>query len=78
MRSFGGAAPRLPQDDKIKRKRWLQDDKHQRQEGYSPGLERLPEFDFVAVGIVDPGEAAIAFVLALRVDPDASFREAVE
>src|SRR5439155_14331449 len=41
-------------------------------------LERLPQLDFVAVGIVDPGEAAVAFVLALRVDLDAVFREAVE
>src|SRR5262249_5609613 len=35
-------------------------------------------FDFVAVGIVNPGEAAITFVLALGVDLDASFSEAVE
>src|SRR5438105_11771626 len=41
-------------------------------------IERLPQFDLVAVGIVDPGEAAIAFVLALRVDVDAVFRQAVE
>ena len=37
-------------------------------------IERLPQFDFVAVGIVYPGEAAVAFVLALRVDADAFFR----
>ena len=37
-------------------------------------MVRLPQFDFVAVGIVDPGEAAVAFVLALRVDADAFFR----
>jgi len=36
-------------------------------------MVRLPQFDFVAVGIVYPGEAAVAFVLALRVDVDASF-----
>src|SRR5262245_38218410 len=41
-------------------------------------LERLPEFDFVAVGIVDPGEAAVAFILALGVDTDAVFGEAIE
>jgi hypothetical protein len=40
-------------------------------------LERLPRFDVVAVGIVYPGEAAVAFVLALRVDADASFRQAI-
>jgi hypothetical protein len=34
----------------------------------------LPQFDFVAVGIIDPGEAPVAFVLALRVDLDAFFR----
>jgi len=37
-------------------------------------VERLPQFDFVTVGIVYPGEAAVAFVLALRVDADAFFR----
>jgi hypothetical protein len=37
-------------------------------------MERLPQFDFVAVGIVYPREAAVAFVLALRVDADAFFR----
>jgi hypothetical protein len=37
-------------------------------------IERLPQFDFVAVGIVYPSEAAVAFVLALRVDVDAFFR----
>lgn len=37
-------------------------------------MVRLPQFDFVAVGIVYPGEAAVAFVLALRVDVDAFFR----
>jgi hypothetical protein len=37
-------------------------------------MERLPQFDFVTVGIVYPGEAAVAFVLALRVDADAFFR----
>src|SRR5215469_14897837 len=41
-------------------------------------IERLPQFDFVAVGIVYPGEAAVAFVLALRVDADTFFRQAVE
>src|ERR1700757_5236299 len=41
-------------------------------------MERLPQFDFVAVGIVYPGEAAVALVLALRVDADALFRQAVE
>src|SRR5262245_2455360 len=41
-------------------------------------IERLPQFDFVAVGIVYPGETAVAFVLALRVDVDAFFRQAVE
>jgi len=41
-------------------------------------IERLPEFDFVAVGIVYPGEAAVAFVLALRVDANAFFRQALE
>jgi len=37
-------------------------------------MERLPQFDFVTIGIVYPGEAAVAFVLALRVDADALFR----
>jgi hypothetical protein len=37
-------------------------------------MERLPQFDLVAVGIVYPGEAAVAFVLTLRVDLDAFFR----
>ena len=37
-------------------------------------IERLPQFDFVAVWIVYPGEAAVAFVLTLRVDADAFFR----
>ena len=37
-------------------------------------MVRLPQFDFVAVGIVYPGEAAVAFVLAFRVDVDAFFR----
>ena len=37
-------------------------------------MERLPQFDFVSVGIVYPGEAAVALVLALRVDADAFFR----
>src|SRR5215470_5325316 len=41
-------------------------------------LLRLPQFDFVAVRIVDPGESAVAFVLALRVDADAFFRQAIE
>jgi hypothetical protein len=41
-------------------------------------IERLPQFDFVAVGIVYPGEAAVAFVLALRIDLDACFRQAIE
>jgi len=41
-------------------------------------MVRLPQFDFVAVGIVYPGEAAVAFVLALRVDADAFFRQAIE
>src|SRR3954465_44503 len=41
-------------------------------------LERLPEFDFVAVGVVDPGEAAVGFVLTLRVNFDAFFLEAIE
>src|SRR5215469_12024777 len=37
-------------------------------------MERLPQFDFVAIGIIYPGEAAVAFVLALRVDAHAFFR----
>jgi len=37
-------------------------------------MVRLPQFDFVAVGIIYPGEAAVAFVLALRVDVNAFFR----
>jgi len=37
-------------------------------------MVRLPQFDFVAVGIVYPREAAVAFVLAPRVDLDAFFR----
>src|SRR5271169_262710 len=35
-------------------------------------LERLPELHPVPVAVLDPGEATIALVLALRVDPDAS------
>ena len=41
-------------------------------------LERLPQFDFVAVGVVDPGEAAVAFVLGLGVDADTRFRQAIK
>src|SRR3974390_2482129 len=41
-------------------------------------ISRLPQFDFVAVRIVYPGEAAVALVSALRVDLDAFFRQAVE
>ena len=41
-------------------------------------IKRLPQFDFVAVGIVYPGEAAVAFVLAIRINVDAFFRQAVE
>src|SRR6516225_7405277 len=37
-------------------------------------MVRLPQFDLVAVGIVYPGETAVAFVLALRVDVDPLFR----
>src|SRR5271167_881708 len=38
-------------------------------------LERLPELYPVPVAVLDPGEATIALVLALRVDPDASGAE---
>jgi hypothetical protein len=38
-------------------------------------VERLPEFDLVAVGVVDPGEAAVAVVFALAVDGDAGVAE---
>src|SRR5262245_10483876 len=41
-------------------------------------IERLPQFDFVAVRIVYPREAAVVCVLALRVDVGALFRQAVE
>src|SRR5262245_33763438 len=42
------------------------------------GIERLPQFDFVAVGIIYPREVAIAFVLALWVDANAFSRQTVE
>src|ERR1700688_4205777 len=32
--------------------------------------QRLPQFEAVAVTVLDPGEAAIAGVLALGIDPD--------
>src|SRR5882757_9950841 len=32
--------------------------------------QRLPQFDAVAVAVLDPGEAAVAGVLALGIDPD--------
>jgi len=32
--------------------------------------QRLPEFEAVAVAVLDPGEAAVAGVLALGIDPD--------
>jgi len=35
-------------------------------------LERLPELHPVPVAVLDPGEATVAFIHALRVDPDAS------
>src|SRR5207244_6924259 len=45
-------------------------------------LERLPELHPVPVAVLDPGEATIALILALRVDPDASggeiYQERVE
>lgn len=41
-------------------------------------IEWLPQFNFVAVGIVYPGEATIAFILALRINADACLRQAVE
>jgi hypothetical protein len=41
-------------------------------------IERLPQLDLVAVGIVNPRKAAAAFVLPLRVDLDACFRQALE
>src|ERR1700674_158401 len=32
--------------------------------------QRLPQFEAVAVAVLDPGEAAVAVVLALGIDPD--------
>src|SRR5258707_2411807 len=32
--------------------------------------QRLPQFEAVAVAVLDPGEAAVAGVLALGIDPD--------
>jgi hypothetical protein len=40
--------------------------------------DRLPQLDLVAVGVVDPGKAAVALVLAVGVDPDAFALQAVE
>src|SRR5262249_929775 len=61
----------LPEGARKRRKRAKED-------SCLSGLQRLPEFDFVAVRIVYPGEAAVAFILALRVDLHAFFRQAVE
>jgi hypothetical protein len=36
--------------------------------GYLRGDEGLPEFDAVAFGVGDPGEAAVVFVLAVGID----------
>src|SRR5450432_3506286 len=38
-------------------------------------LQRLPELYPVAVAVLDPGEATVAFVHAIRVDPDPRGRE---
>src|SRR5579859_3074197 len=40
--------------------------------------QRLPEFDLVAVGIVDPGESPVGFVLAFGIDFDAFLFHPVE
>jgi hypothetical protein len=42
------------------------------------GVERLPQLDLVAVRVIDPGEAPVALVLAIRVDAHAAGLQALE
>src|SRR4029078_3432150 len=41
-------------------------------------IERLPQFDLVAIGGVNPHEGTVTFILAFWIDVDAFFRQALE
>src|SRR6266545_1687589 len=38
-------------------------------------FQRLPQLHAVAIAVLDPGEATVALVLALRIDPDSGRRQ---